>query len=48
MIKYNIDMKQSVAEGLLVGCMPIGGGIGALSSSFLIERYSRRYSFLLI
>lgn len=40
--RYGIEMKANVAEGLLVGCMPIGGGVGALASNLLINNYSRR------
>lgn len=28
--------------GILVSCLPIGGGIGAYASGFLLEKYSRR------
>lgn len=41
-------MKKEIAQGLLVGCIPIGGGIGALSATYLIKHYSRRYSIKLI
>lgn len=44
---YNIDWSKSTAKGLLTGCLPIGGGIGALASDILIKRFSRRYYTLL-
>lgn len=40
---YNIDWDKPTAKGLLTGCVPIGGGIGALASDILIKRFSRRY-----
>ena len=42
---YHIEMEENLAEGLLVGCMPIGGGVGALASGVLIGRFSRRYLY---
>jgi hypothetical protein len=39
---YNIDWDKPTAKGLLTGCVPIGGGIGALASDILIKRFSRR------
>jgi hypothetical protein len=32
-----------MAKGLLTGCIPIGGGIGALSSNILLKKLTRRY-----
>ena len=40
---YSIDWDKPTAKGLLTGCVPIGGGIGALASDILIKRFSRRY-----
>lgn len=40
---YNINISYSVAQGILVACVPIGGGLGAVSSSLLIQKFSRRY-----
>lgn len=46
MEKYSITMKKDVVQGLLVACIPIGGGIGALASGAFINRLSRRYNFI--
>lgn len=43
---YNISLSYSVAQGILVACVPIGGGLGAVSSSLLVEKFSRRYACL--
>ena len=40
---YNISVTPSVASGILNGIMPLGALFGALLSSFLISRFSRRY-----
>ena len=45
---YHIPISYSVAQGILVACVPIGGGIGAVSSSLLIQKFSRRYWNLVI
>lgn len=39
---YDISLSNDVASGLLNGCIPIGGLLGAISTSFLIARLSRR------
>lgn len=39
---FSIDLSNGTTEGLLNGCIPIGGLFGALSSSFFISRFSRR------
>ena len=39
---YGISFDKTTAQGILTGCVPIGGGIGALSSDILIKRFSRR------
>ena len=39
---YGITWDETTAQGLLTGCVPIGGGIGALGSDILIKRFSRR------
>ena len=39
---FNITMDQEVAQSILQGLVPVGGGIGALSSSFLLKTFSRR------
>jgi len=39
---YGITWDRTSAQGLLTGCVPIGGGIGALASDILIKRFSRR------
>lgn len=45
---YNITWKKSVAEGLLIGCVPIGGGLGAFLSYYLLKRFSRKSSILIV
>ena len=40
---FNIDLSSGTAAGILNGCIPIGALLGALSSSVLIARFSRRY-----
>lgn len=40
----SFDMDPNVAKGLLNGCIPVGGLFGALSSSILLNKLSRRYS----
>lgn len=44
---YDIGINYQLAQGILVACVPIGGGLGAVSSSMLIGKFSRRYAFLL-
>lgn len=39
---YGIDWEENLAKGLLTGCIPIGGGIGALSSNILLKKLTRR------
>ena len=39
---YDITINQAVAAGLLNGCIPIGALFGALGSSFILARFSRR------
>lgn len=45
---YGIQINKQMAQGILVACVPIGGGLGAVSSSLLIDRFSRRYLSKLI
>lgn len=40
---YGITWDKTTAQGLLTGCVPIGGGIGALGSKILMKKFSRRY-----
>ena len=40
---YSIPISYEVAQGVLVACVAIGAGIGALSSSLLVSTFSRRY-----
>lgn len=41
---YNItSMSKETANGLLQGCVPIGAGIGALTSFLLLKYLSRKY-----
>lgn len=42
---FGITLDDGTAQGLLNGCIPIGALAGALSSSLLISRFSRRYCF---
>jgi hypothetical protein len=39
---YHITIEDSTTEGLLNGCIPVGALFGALGSSLLISRFSRR------
>lgn len=38
----SFSMDPNVAKGLLNGCIPVGGLFGALSSSLLLSKLSRR------
>lgn len=39
---FSIDLSRGTTEGVLNGCIPIGALFGALSSSYFINRFSRR------
>lgn len=39
---FGITLSDSVAQGLLNGCIPIGALFGSLSSSLFISKFSRR------
>ena len=39
---FHIDMDIDLAKGLYNACIPIGGGIGALTSFFLLKNLSRK------
>lgn len=39
---YSIDLDDSVTQGILNACVPVGALFGALSSSFIIAKLSRR------
>jgi uncharacterized protein (DUF697 family) len=39
---YGITWSKNFAQGLFQGCVPIGAGIGAVSSSILLKKLSRR------
>ena len=39
---YSIEMDLNVAEGLLQGCIPVGAGVGALTTFILLKIFSRR------
>jgi hypothetical protein len=39
---FDITLSKGTTEGIINGCIPIGALIGALSSSLLISRFSRR------
>ena len=40
---YSIDFDLHFAQGLFQGVLPIGGAVGALSSSYLVSKLSRKY-----
>jgi MFS family permease len=40
----NFDMDKNLAKGLLNGAMPAGALFGAMGSSILLRKFSRRYS----
>jgi hypothetical protein len=39
---YKIGLEAGLTIGLLNGILPVGGLVGALLSSFIIVRFSRR------
>jgi hypothetical protein len=39
---FSIDIEDNTAKGVLNGCTPLGALVGALVSSFLIAKFSRR------
>ena len=45
---FSITIGTNVVKGLLLGCLPIGAGIGALAGTKLIHVFSRRKFILLI
>lgn len=45
---FSITDALNTNNGLLQGCIPVGGGIGALGSSIVIKKLSRRNSLLFI
>ena len=45
---YSIDFDIDLAQGLFQGILPIGGAIGAVSSTFFISKFSRRYPFIYV
>lgn len=48
MTLFSITLGTDVAKGLLLGCLPIGAGIGSLAGTKLIHVFSRRKLILLI
>lgn len=41
---YDIRIgTQDVTESIITGCVPVGAMIGALISSILLKKFSRRY-----
>lgn len=42
---FDIPLTPATASGVLNGCIPIGALLGALSSSVLIAKFSRRYAY---
>lgn len=39
---FKIDFSRSFAQGFLQGITPIGGAVGALTSSYFIAKFSRK------
>lgn len=42
---YHIDFDKGVTQGILNGCVPIGALCGALMSSIVISKFSRKYFY---
>lgn len=40
---FNIDFDLYLAQGVFQGIIPIGGAVGAISSTFFVSKLSRRY-----
>ena len=40
--EYSIDFDVNLAQGIMQGIMPIGGTIGALTSTYFVSKLSRR------
>ena len=45
---YSIDFDIDLAQGIFQGILPIGGSMGAVSSTFFISKLSRRYTYIYI
>lgn len=45
---YNVDFDQSLAQGLLNGCIPFGAIFGSLSIQLLLSKLSRRYLYIIM
>jgi|688.fasta_scaffold186872_1 hypothetical protein len=43
---FHINMPIKQAEGLFSGCVSFGALFGAYFSSYIINKYSRRYHYL--
>jgi hypothetical protein len=43
---FTTEMEDATTQGLLNGCIPIGALFGALSCSFFLKRFSRRYQLM--
>ena len=41
-------MSKSLAQGILIGIMPLGGVFGALSFKFVLRQFSRKHCFYFI
>lgn len=39
---YSIDFDIDLAQGMFQGILPIGGAVGAVSSTYFISKFSRR------
>lgn len=46
--KYDIRIKPSLAQGLLIGIMPFGGIFGAILFKFVLEHLRRRTAIFFI
>jgi hypothetical protein len=43
---FGSNYSRGIAQGLLNGCIPVGGFLGAMFSSVITKHFSRRYSFM--
>ena len=41
-IIFDVSMSKDLANGLIQGCIPVGAGTGALLSSLLLKKLSRK------
>jgi hypothetical protein len=45
---FHISFNEDTANGLITGMVPVGGGVGAICSLFLLKYFSRRYDMHII